>query len=65
MTVVPDTLQDALGTEIYAYYMTVDDTQAPAFPYLPFCYRGEAASGSDSSGSGPGTGQGPRHGPPS
>ena len=64
-TAVPESLQAALGTEIYAYYMTVDEAQLPAFPYLPFCYRGEAASGSGSSGGGPGPGQGPGNGPPS
>lgn len=43
---VPSTLQDALGTEIYAYYTTIDESLHPAFPYLPYCYRGDAASGS-------------------
>ena len=63
-TAVPESLQAALGTEIYAYYMTLDEAQAPAFPYLPFCYRGETASGSGGSAGGPGSGQGPGSGPP-
>ena len=46
VSAVPDTMQTALGSEIYAYYTTIDEAQAPAFPYLPFCYRGDASSGS-------------------
>ena len=50
ITAVPDNYQDALGMEIYAYYMTVDDTENPAFPYLPYCYRGDVESGSSNGG---------------
>lgn len=46
VSAVPDSLQNAFGSEIYAYYTTIDDSQNPAFPYLPFCYRGDASSGS-------------------
>jgi hypothetical protein len=45
VTVVPDALQDALGTDIYAYYLTQDSAGGPAFPYQPYCYRGDAESG--------------------
>ena len=51
ITAVPENYQDALGTEIYAYYMTVDDAENPAFPYLPYCYRGNVESGSSNGGS--------------
>jgi hypothetical protein len=54
VTVVPDELQAALGTEIYAYYMTVDESEGPAFPYLPYCYRGDVESGNMSGGTGGG-----------
>lgn len=60
VTVVPSALQAALGEQIYAYYMTQDSTGAPAFPYQPYCYRGDAETGgmSGPSGGGPG-GDGP------
>ena len=47
ITAVPSGLQAALGEEIYAYHMTIDASGLPAFPYQPYCYRGEfTASGS-------------------
>ena len=46
ITSVPSNLQDALGSEIYSYYMTIDNDGLPAFPYQPYCYRGESQSGS-------------------
>ena len=56
VTAVPAELQDALGSQVYAYYMTQDSTGAPAFPYQPYCYRGDAESGNMS---GPPSGGGP------
>ena len=55
VTAVPSSMQAAFGEEMYAYYTTVDASEAPAFPYLPYCYRGDAASG---------TSQGPGNGGP-
>ena len=46
VSAVPEWMQAALGSEIYVYYTTIDESQSPAFPFLPFCYRGDAASGS-------------------
>ena len=60
VTVVPNDLQEALGTEIYAYYMTINEDNTPAFPYLPFCYRGDVDSGSMSGGTGMGQGPPPQ-----
>ena len=56
VTAVPESLQTALGNEIYAYYMTVDSDGVPAFPYQPYCYRGDAGNSGSS---------GPQDGPPS
>lgn len=56
ITAVPSALQAALGDEIYAYHMTVDADGGPAFPYQPYCYRGEVET---TSGTGPGPGAGP------
>ncbi|MBJ94744.1 MAG: hypothetical protein CMP23_09780 [Rickettsiales bacterium] len=42
VTAVPAELQAAFGATTYAYYMTSDATEAPAFPYQPYCYRGDA-----------------------
>ncbi len=44
ITAIPSELQEALGEEIYAYYMTLDDEGIPAFPYQPYCYRGDATA---------------------
>lgn len=55
VTAAPASLQAALGSEIYAYYMTLDSGENPAFPYQPYCYRGDA--GETASG-------GPQGGPP-
>lgn len=55
ITAVPTALQAAFGEEIYAYIMTLDDAGMPAFPYQPYCYRGDAASAA----SGPGSDGGP------
>ena len=57
VTTIPEAYQEALGEENYAYYMTVDESENPAFPYLPYCYRGDVQSGSANSG-------GPGNGPP-
>ena len=61
VTVVPDGLQAALGEQIYAYYMTIEDSGAPAFPYQPYCYRGDSDSGTMNQGgsAGPPSGEGP------
>ena len=47
VTAVPSELQDALGEEIYAYYMTLDESGEAAFPYQPYCYRGDISSNGD------------------
>jgi hypothetical protein len=57
ITAVPPEMQAAFGTEIYAYYMTLDNAGDPAFPYLPYCFRGEAET-SSGGGSGGGGGMG-------
>ena len=62
VTAVPSNLQAALGEQVYAYYMTIEESGAPAFPYLPYCYRGDAESGTMSGGgnSGPPPSGGPQ-----
>lgn len=55
VTSVPIDLQAALGEEIYAYHMTFDEAGMPAFPYQPYCYRGEFTA----TASGPGSDAGP------
>ena len=53
VTAVPAEFQAAMGEEIYAYYMTVDSSETPAFPYQPYCYRGDAGESMSGGPSGP------------
>src|SRR5262249_17947454 len=39
--VVPEALQAALGKTIYAFYFTLGADGKPAFPYMPYCFRGD------------------------
>ena len=61
---VPPALQAALGAETYAYHMTLDDAGLPAFPYQPYCYRGDYAVTGGGTGPGAGAGSGPPQQPP-
>jgi hypothetical protein len=65
VTAVPAAMQAALGKEIYAFYFTLDAGGKPAFPYLPYCFRGTTSSSSTGgmTGGGP-TGGGPTGGGP-
>lgn len=62
VTAVPPALQAALGERIYAYYLTVDDAGEPAFPFVPYCFRGayEGGGGGPPGGGGPGGGGPPQ-----